>query len=404
MPVYRAKNGRWFFRSVVEFPDGTRKRISGMPGAPGPYQDLSNTKKAAEAAESRAKAEALTGVSVLRKEPVTTPTEEREKAQTIAEYSETFLRDYRPGSKPSAKLARKQIVSGYILKSEVGKVPLDEFGQKHIDLFVASLLKPRRSRKNVVIAPRSRKTVNNICAVLSSLVKYAGVLDAAALKKLRFEIDYQAPKMEPVAPGDVAAMLEAAGDARYRVAILLAADAGLRIGEIRALSWTDINEVQREISISLSVDRSGNVGPTKGWEEREVPVTDRLWAELELLDRSCAWVLPRLKGETSEPLGYETTRQAILEIYGKAGVSTPAKPWHGLRHTFGTELASAGIPVHDIMRLMGHKNIETTLGYMNTNRDAKRRAIAALNQKAPVRAVDVSAAPSKEKTPAKLLT
>jgi len=33
------------------------------------------------------------------------------------------------------------------------------------------------------------------------------------------------------------------------------------------------------------------------------------------------------------------------------------RPWHSLRHTFGTGLANAGVPAHLIKVLMGHKSI-----------------------------------------------
>ncbi|MCW5807216.1 MAG: tyrosine-type recombinase/integrase [Deltaproteobacteria bacterium] len=53
-------------------------------------------------------------------------------------------------------------------------------------------------------------------------------------------------------------------------------------------------------------------------------------------------------------------------------------PWHSLRHAFCSELARAGVPVHVIQKLAGHKSIETTLRYMHVDRDDKRAAIDVL--------------------------
>jgi integrase len=192
---------------------------------------------------------------------------------------------------------------------------------------------------------------------------------------LSFMIKAQDTELVAVAPADVDKLAAAASDPRYRAAIFLAADAGLRVGEIRALRWCEVNELGRELAISQSYDRNNELTETKGWERRVVPISDRLWSALKVLDRAGPLVVSRLDGE---PLGYDVTRETVREIYLRAGVAYPPKPWHSLRHSFGTGLANAGVPVHVIKTLMGHKSIETTLRYMHTDRAAKRDAIDAL--------------------------
>ena len=62
MPSRRdSRTGRWFFRTTVAHTDGTKERVSGTPGIPGPYQDLANTRVGANEAERRAVAAALAG-------------------------------------------------------------------------------------------------------------------------------------------------------------------------------------------------------------------------------------------------------------------------------------------------------------------------------------------------------
>jgi integrase len=216
--------------------------------------------------------------------------------------------------------------------------------------------------------------VNNITAVLSSLVKYAVKNKVIGPVDLSFTIKVQDSEIVAVAASDVD-KLAAVADERYCAAILLAADAGLRIGEIRALRWSEVNELMREISISQSYDRTGELTETKGWERRVVPISDRLWSAMKKLHRVGPLVFSRLDGGA---LGYDATREAVREIYAHAEVELPPKPWHSLRHSFGTGLANAGVPVHLIKVLMGHKSIETTLRYMRTDRGARRDAIAAL--------------------------
>jgi site-specific recombinase XerD len=43
-------------------------------------------------------------------------------------------------------------------------------------------------------------------------------------------------------------------------------------------------------------------------------------------------------------------------------------PWHSLRHTFGTVCAARGVPVPQIQRLMGHKDVTTTMRYISVSK------------------------------------
>jgi integrase len=222
----------------------------------------------------------------------------------------------------------------------------------------------------------SRKSVNNTLGVLSALVKYAVKNKLIADPEIKFNIQSQDVPLQAASKEDVDD-LAAAADARYRIAILLAADAGLRIGEIRALPRLEVNEIAREITVAWSYDADGNLTETKGWERRTVPLSDRLWAAMRDVpaDRPGSLVFARINGD---PISYAAVRERIHEIYIAAKVKPQRQPWHALRHTFGTELANSGAPVHLIRELMGHKSIETTLRYMHTNREQKRSAIKAL--------------------------
>lgn len=361
MPVRRRKNGTWFFRTVVLLPDGTRERVSGSPGVPGPYHDLAPSKVGAQEAERRAIAHLMTG-QTLRRSPATTPG----RAPSIPEYRDTFLDNYAAAHKPSAQLAKRTIIRSTLIPF-FGPTPLDQICQEDVDRLVAALLK----------RGLSRKTVNNVTAVLSSLMRYAAKNRVIPAFDLRFAIKAQSAEIRAVAADDVAKLVAACGDPRYRAAILLAADAGLRVGEIRALLWSDVNELAREITVSRSLDRSNALTETKGWDRRVIPISDRLWAALRAVDdRTKRHVLAHRTED--RPLRYDGVRDAILAVYARAEVAPPPKPWHSLRHTFCTELARAGVPVNVIKELAGHKSIETTLRYMHSDRAQKRDAIDAL--------------------------
>ena len=345
MPARRKPSGKWFYRKWVTLPDGQRKRISGTPET--------NTKKAAEAAERRHVHRLMHPELAVAEKPIA-------EAPTFDDYADTYVAN--KVGKPNDIEATKQILSAY-LRDWFGPMTLDLIRQADIDAFKVAMLKTRRP-----------KTVNNITSVLARILRYAARNQVIAPVSLEFAISTQEAEVRAVPVEDVEKLLAACSDTRYRAAILLAFEAGLRIGEIRGLQWGDVNELHRELSVVRAFDRFGNLGDTKGRRKRVVPMTDRLWSELDALPRRSEWCVTRLRD--GDPLSYWATRDAIVELYDTAGVDRPSQPWHCIRHSFGTELADANVPPHVIQELMGHESFATTLRYIDTKREAKRAAVS----------------------------
>ncbi|MCP4446017.1 MAG: hypothetical protein GY811_11820, partial [Myxococcales bacterium] len=134
--------------------------------------------------------------------------------------------------KPSDRDAKNQMLKAYIFEP-LGELRIDQITQEQVDQLVLALL-----------PGRSRKTVNNILAVVSSLIKYAVRNRVITDPALLCHLEVEDSELVAVEMRDVNAMLDNS-DARYRAAILMAAEAGLRVGEVRGLRWEDINDVRR---------------------------------------------------------------------------------------------------------------------------------------------------------------
>lgn len=135
---------------------------------------------------------------------------------------------------------------------------------------------------------------------------------------------------------------------------LLLSDGGLRISELQALTVEDWDPASQTLHI-----RHG-----KGGRERRVPITSRL---TQVLQR---YLAGRPMAQRHEPL---------LSLYGKAvsarsvrkqlhAFATQAKvnevTPHRLRHTYATRLLNTGrMPVTTLQKLMGHRHVDTTMGY-----------------------------------------
>jgi integrase len=233
---------------------------------------------------------------------------------------DTFLDNYAAARKPSAQLAKRQILKRHL-------VP--RFAPR------AARRDPTGGRRQARGEPAAREaepqTVNNVTAVLSSLMRCAVRDKVIEPFDISFTIKSQDVEIVAVAAADVDKVVAAATDPRYRAAILLASDAGLRVGEIRALLWLDVNEIAREITVSRSLDRTNALTETKGWERRVIPISDRLWSALRALDHVKVHVMSRRRSDAA--LRYDGVRDAVLAIYKVADVRPPPKPWHSLRHT-----------------------------------------------------------------------
>ncbi len=349
MGAYRDKrSGRWRYRKWLTLPDGQRERICGTPAI--------DTKKAAEHAEELHVRRVLNPVAV---EPAVEA--EEKEVPTFKEYSTTFLDHYLPNQKPSEKASKESILKGQLVPY-FGPKRLDEIRQADVDAFATEQL--RR------VEP---KTVNNRLGVLSTLLRYAVANEVIDGRKLRCHVGGASAEIVAVRAADVARLVAAAKDDRYRVAVLLASEAGLRIGEIRGLQWGDVDAEAGQLTVRRAIDTRGNVTSPKHDKRRTVPLSEALVEALGGLRRRSLWVVSRLDGGT---LTYWAARDALVELYGRAKVTLPQMPWHALRHTFGTELAGRGVPLPVIKELMGHASITTTLRYVTVADDQKREAIA----------------------------
>lgn len=138
---------------------------------------------------------------------------------------------------------------------------------------------------------------------------------------------------------------------------------GLRVGELVALKWDDyinINhlhivreEVRNQVTNQYEV-----VEHTKTNRDRFVVLVPKAINILQKIERTGDYIFMR-DGErlTSRQIAY------VLEKYAeRQGLST--KSTHKMRKTFASNLNASGVPLDCIRELLGHSNLNTTLGYI----------------------------------------
>lgn len=165
---------------------------------------------------------------------------------------------------------------------------------------------------------------------------------------------------ESVDPDDVAVFLADLGTHRDRAIVLLMVLGGLRCAEVRHLRLVDVDQGRRRVRVM-----------GKGSKERVVPVERAFFAELAVylrVERPPGLATPEcfvvLRGPTA---GAALTEAGVRSLFRRHRASSGAvrvRP-HRLRHTFGTELAAAGIDLVVLRDLMGHASPETTARYVH---------------------------------------
>jgi integrase/recombinase XerD len=160
--------------------------------------------------------------------------------------------------------------------------------------------------------------------------------------------------------------------ARNRLAFVLSIYAGMRIGEIAALTIGDVatgqGEVRREIKLGAH--------QTKGSKGRTVVLSDRVRRQIgvHLKNRvhcrdDAALIASQRNGRSFSNVSLSMLSK---EIYELAGIRTSS---HSGRRTFAPRLNEKDVGMKTIQRLMGHKNITTTALYCEVSDAIMRGAV-----------------------------
>ena len=142
--------------------------------------------------------------------------------------------------------------------------------------------------------------------------------------------------------------LERFEDHRDGEAIRVAAYSGVRMGELLALRWRDVDWTGSALTISRSLS-SGVEGTTKSGHVRRVPLADQAAAALDRLSQREDFVSPD-DYVFCNALGRSLDPSALRRRYKRARDAAGLRPlrWHDLRHTFGSLLVAGGVDLVSI--------------------------------------------------------
>lgn len=160
---------------------------------------------------------------------------------------------------------------------------------------------------------------------------------------------------------------------RNRLAVLLSHYAGLRVGEIAALTWDQLLDVQGDVRDQFYLDAQ----MTKSKDARLVHVNAKLKAELMAAKNlNNSKNLPVIQSQRGGYFSANSLAQVFARIY--AGVGFTDASSHSGRRWFITELAKKNVATKTIMELAGHKQLSTTQRYIEVTDQMKAEAVQLL--------------------------
>lgn len=163
---------------------------------------------------------------------------------------------------------------------------------------------------------------------------------------------------------------------RNRLAVMLSHLAGLRVGEIAALTLHDVfdadGNVREQLRLSATI--------TKGGHARTVFINEKLRREIERY--KTGWSNPHspddpvLLTQKRTAFSANTLCQLMGQIYRQAGIDGATS--HSGRRWFITRLAHSGVSPKVIMTLAGHRNLTTTQRYIDVRDEMMKAAVELL--------------------------
>lgn len=291
--------------------------------------------------------------------------------------------------KKSTLLKYKTIITTHIVPA-IGNVEIKELDADTINKLLADKMKSGRKEGNKELSNSYIKTMS---IILSSALNYAVI--SGLCDPLRGKISKPSvPKAKIIVLSkEDQYNLEkniSPSNSTTELGIIIALNTGLRIGELCALRWGDIDMTNNIIHVKHSVIRVAADSPVNSNKKtkliidtpksehsiRDIPITQKLQHYLKscipvdnrnyILSNSTIFLSPR----TFEYRFHKVLEECDIDSFN----------FHILRHTFATRCIECNVDIKTLSEIMGHSNVNITLNnYVHPSFDDKRSQLEKLN-------------------------
>lgn len=299
-----------------------------------------------------------------------------DKKKTIGEVAALWKKDKQQYVKQSTIAAYALILENHILPVFGDKVQLTE---TDVQAFALKKLQDGLSQK----------TVKDVLVVLKMIQKFGAKNGDLSFVEwsVKFPTEQTKQELEVLSINNQKRIMQYAIDnfTFRNLGIYICLSTGIRIGEVCALKWGDINIATETISINRTIERIYVIDGEKRHTEvvigtpktknslREIPMSKELLKIVRPLKKvmNDEYFILTNEAKPTEPRTYRNYYKQLLKQLG-----IPDLKFHGLRHSFATRCIESQCDYKTVSVILGHANISTTLNlYVHPNMEQKKKCI-----------------------------
>lgn len=296
----------------------------------------------------------------------------------LAEWFDNYVR---PTVKTKTCVCYKSIINNHIIEN-LGNYELSELTPLIIQKTITEFLNKGNKKTGRGL---SSNTVNLIITIIQSSLEMAATL---GLVKQYTGNKIKRPKIKERKVVSFSTIEQKQIETfilknkkKQMFGILLCLYTGLRIGELLALEWSDIDFKKQELYVNKSccdgINMDGTFGritnsPKTETSERIIPLAKQLIPYLKevKIKSNSNYVV----ANGSNPISVRSYQRSFELLLKRLGISH--KGFHALRHTFATRAIENGMDVKSLSEILGHKNPSITLTrYAHSFMDHKKLMI-----------------------------
>jgi integrase len=314
-----------------------------------------------------------------------------EPCPIFKDYCELWLEDYIKQTKRRTTYQRYSSLLKKYIGPKIGKILIDKITRGHVRDTLLDIHKKGLSKSTVSTAR------NVISGTFEQAIDEELVKDnpsKGVLGKLGLDEKKDREPVQPMKTDEVSLFLDTCKKFRkdWYPFFLCAFRTGMRLGELLALHWGDIDWNSKYIHVKRAF-RNGRITKTKNSRSRRVDMSDQLSQELkDLYKRRKEEGLKAGKGAPEEIVfhtkGAYTSQNTVRNIWKRMLDKAKLRDmrFHDIRHSFASLLLSNGESPVYVKEQLGHSSIQMTVDiYGHLIPSSNRQAVNALDETAPKR-------------------
>lgn len=289
--------------------------------------------------------------------------------------------------KPSTKLKYEYLIENHI-KPYLGGYDIKEIDELLINQFLKEKLSTGRLDHK---GDLSNAYVKSMLLIIESALNYG--VEQELCKKLKSPINRPSPEKTEINILTEADQLKLENALKTdhsleKIGILISLNMGLRIGEICALRWKDIDLVNNILHVRHTITRVKNTNPNISAKTilimdtpktktsiRDIPITSKMYNILSIARFSATSdFVVSVSPSFVSPRTFEYRFHKKLKECNMSQIN-----YHALRHTFATRCIEKGVDIKTLSEILGHSSVSITLNtYVHSSMTLKRQQLEKL--------------------------